>query len=494
LTAKSHSAAAQRPSDAASTTLAAFAPLLVCPACRGEIEELALRGDTLLCRQCDARLPLYKNGAVTIPWLFRDSEGALLEWRARFNSYLHASTSELERLHAALADARCTKSAAVRIKHVAQAKEAQRRQIFELLAPLGLDAPRTRPALDRAGVLHAKLPRQQGLLSYYDNIFRDWAWNNGENEQLLDCVVRVLAAVPAYKAGKVLTLGAGACRLPYDFHRRFRPELSIALDLNPLLVLLASRVLQGQSVPFYEFPVAPLNKASFAVLRTCAAPAPLTAAELANFCLVLGDATQPPLKADSFDTVLTPWYVDIISQDFLDCVRTVNRQLRIGGIWVNTGSLAFFHRNEAWCYSEEEALELLAGNGFEIVATERAPLPYLQSPASAHGRVERAFSFTVRKIAAAPLPKPVAYLPPWVREPDRPVPDLDEFVVASAHHLLRAQALAAIDGKRTLDEIALLVAKRYGLQRSEARGAVERILLEIFEAMQSKTDSISELE
>jgi hypothetical protein len=230
------------------------------------------------------------------------------------------------------------------------------------------------------------------------------------------------------------------------------------------------------------------------VLRTCAAPEPLTNAELANFYLLLGDATQPPLKQDAFDTVLTPWYVDIISQDFLDCARTVNRQLRTGGIWVNTGSLAFFHRNEAWCYSEEEVLELLVGNGFEIVATERATLPYLQSPASAHGRVERVFSFAARKIAAAPMPKPVSYLPPWVREPDRPVPDLDEFVVASAHHLLRAQALAAIDGKRTLEEIALLVAKRYGLQRSEARGAVERILLEIFEAMQSKTDSITELE
>lgn len=469
-------------------------PLLACPACRSEIEELALRGDALLCRQCGARLPLYKSGAATIPWLFRDPDGALLEWRARFNSYLHASTSEQQRLQAALTDPRCSKAAAERIKLLAAAKETRRRQIFELLAPLGLDAPRSRPALDRAGVLHAKLPRQQGLLSYYDNIFRDWAWNNGENEQLLDCIARVLAPLPGYRAGKVLTLGAGACRLPYDFHRRYRPDVSVALDLNPLLVLLASRVLQGHRVPFYEFPVAPLDKASFAVLRDCAAPKELATDQLANFWLLLGDATQPPLKQSSFDTVITPWYVDIIAQDLVDCVRTVNRQLRTGGVWLNTGSLAFFHRNEAWCYSEEEALELLIANGFEVVASERAALPYMQSPASAHGRVERAFSFAARKVAAAPLPRPNAYLPVWAREADRPVPDLDEFVVASANHLLRAQALAAIDGKRTIDEIALLVAKRYGLQRSEARGAVERILLEIFEAAQVKTDAAAELE
>jgi hypothetical protein len=59
---------------------------------------------------------------------------------------------------------------------------------------------------------------------------------------------------------------------------------------------------------------------------------------------------------------------------------------------------------------------------------------------------------------------------------------------------LKAQVLGAIDGKRTIDEIALLVAKRYGLQRSEARGAVERILLEIFDTTEQRTDSVSALE
>jgi hypothetical protein len=474
--------------------LAAFARLLTCPACRSEVEELTLRGESLSCRQCGTRFPLYKSGAVTIPWLYRDPDGALLEWRARFNSYLHTSTTEQQRLHAAAEDPRCSKVAAARIGALAKARETQRRQIFELLAPLGLDAPRNRPALDRSGLLHAKLPRQQGLLSYYDNVFRDWAWNNGENEQLLECVARVLAPLPAYRAGNVLTLGAGACRLPYDFHRRYRPELSIALDLNPLLVLFGSRVIQGHSVPFYEFPIAPLDRASFAVPWNCSAPEPLTAGTLASFCMVLGDATQPPLRPGGFDTVLTPWFIDIVAQDFVDCVRTMNRMLRSGGVWLNTGSLAFFHRNEAWCYSQEEVLELLTANGFEVVASERASVPYLQSPSSAHGRVERVFSFAARKVGAAALPKPTSYLPAWAREADRPVPDLDEFVVASAHFLLKAQVLGAIDGKRTIDEIALLVAKRYGLQRSEARGAVERILLEIFDTTEQRTDSVSALE
>jgi hypothetical protein len=492
LTAKARHVAS-RPLDSA-VTLAAAAPLLACPACRSELTELALRGDSVLaCRQCDARFPLYRDGGNVIPWLFRDAEGVLLEWRARFNGYLHASSAEQARLQAALGDAHCSRAAAARIRLVVEAKEAQRRQIFELLAPLGLDSPRGTAALDRSGLLHGRLPRQQGLMSYYDNVFRDWAWENGENERLLGCIEQVLQALPGYSPGKVLTLGAGAARLPYDFHRRYRPELSLALDFNPLLVLLASRVLQGQTVPFYEFPVAPLDAASFAVLRRCAAPEALPAAP-ANFVLLLADGTQPPFRQACFDTVITPWYIDIVPQDLADCIRTVNRLLKDGGIWLNTGSLAFFHRNESLCYSEDEALELLKQNGFEVLRAQRDAIPYLQSPSSAHGRVERAFSFCARKVSQAGVPRPTANVPRWIREPGRPVPDLDEFVVASAAYLLKAQALAAIDGRRTLEEIAALVAKRYGLQKSEARGAVERILLEIFATAElDKTDAAAGL-
>jgi hypothetical protein len=488
-------AAAQKTSEVATASLAACAPLLACPACRSELGDLAVRSDALLCRQCGTRFPLYRSGAATIPWMFRDPDGTLGEWRARFNNYLHASTAEQARLAAAASAPHCGPAAALRIAALVKAKEAQRRQIFDLLSPLGLDTPRASGALDRTGLLYGKLPRQQGLLRYHDNVFRDWAWENGENERILECLARVLLPVGRYAPRRALALGAGACRLPYDFHRRYGLELTAALDLNPLLLLLASRVLQGQTVPFYEFPVAPLDQASFAVLRACGAPQPFTPTELKGFFLVLGDGLHAPFKPSAFDTVLTPWYIDIVPQDFADCARTVNHLLEPGGLWLNTGSLAFFHRNEAWCYSEEEVLAHLRANGFEVLAAERTTVPYLHSPSSAHGRVERVLSFSARKVAPASVPKPTAYVPSWLRDPQRPVPDLDEFVVASASHLLKAQALSAIDGRRTLEEIAWLVAKRYGLQKSEARGAVERILLEIFEASTlGKDDDVTALE
>ena len=98
-----------------------------------------------------------------IPWLFREPDGALLEWRARFNSYLHASTSEQQRLQAALTDPRCSKAAAERIKLVAEGEgSTDGGRSSSCSAPLGLDAPRNCPALDRAGVLHAQAAAPAG--------------------------------------------------------------------------------------------------------------------------------------------------------------------------------------------------------------------------------------------------------------------------------------------------------------------------------------------
>ena len=197
---------------------------------------------------------------------------------------------------------------------------------------------------------------------------------------------------------------------------------------------------------------------------------------------MLADAVDAPFKPASFDTVLTPWLVDVVPQSFTDCVRTVNRLLKKNGTWVNTGSLAFFHRDASWCHSQEEAVEIVAANGFDVVATEREAVPYLQSPASGYGRIERVFSFLAVKTADAPAPERVEYLPPWLLDAARPVPDLDEFVVSSAQRLLQAQILAAVDGRRSIQQIAELVAKRYQLQPAEAHGAVRRVLLELYES------------
>ncbi len=419
-----------------------------------------------------------------MPWLFVEPTNARLEWKARYHGFLHQNSLQLERLREARNAPNDSELRRDRVARLLQATEQHRRQVSDILAPLDLDGIDW-PA-DAAGLLHGKLPKSQGLWSYVDNLFRDWAWENGENEALLAAVESVLGAGPGMDVGSVLTLGAGACRLPYDLHRRYAPTRSVVVDLNPLLLLIGSEVIRGGTVPLYEFPIAPLNANSFAVLQELSAPVPL---DCDNFDFVLADATRPPFAPGSFDTVVTPWLIDIIPQDLRSFIPQVNQCLKDGGTWINTGSLAFFHNDETWRYSEEEVVELLEQNGFLVVAAERKSVPYLQSPHSAHGRREEVFSFAARKLEDTVAPSPREYLPDWILDTSLAVPASTETAVSSSHHLLKAQVLATIDGKSTIRQISRSLARQYGLGRREMENAVQRILLETWETSTSGSSS-----
>lgn len=458
---------------------AQLGPLLGCPACTSENRLVSLARDTLTCRQCDTRFPIIQCGTSRIPWLFPEPDTAWLEWKARYNGFLESNSAVQERLRKALGEGRSSKTGRRRISRLLQARKQYRHQVAEILVPLGLehiDWPS-----NVTDLLHNKLPKNQGLSSYSNNVFRDWVWNNGENEALFQAVEKVLHADQRQHIGSILTLGAGACRLPYDMHRRYSPALSVALDLNPLLLNVASHVIQGDNILLYEFPVAPLNDASFAVLQKCQAPAALDIHENGDFHFVLADAMNMPFTKGSFDTIVTPWFIDIISQNLRDFVTHLNRTLTQGGVWVNTGSLAFFHRDQSWCYSEEEVLEMVEDNGFEILSIDRRTVPYLQSPISAHGRTERILSFCARKLSDVEPPELFSYFPDWILDTSRAVPSSPETVFSSSSHLLTAQVLAAIDGKRTINQIGHLIASQYDLGTPEAIHAVKRILVDAYE-------------
>ena len=197
---------------------------------------------------------------------------------------------------------------------------------------------------------------------------------------------------------------------------------------------------------------------------------------------MLADALNPPFLAGSFDTIVTPWLIDIIPHNLRTFIPQINRVLKRGGVWVNSGSLAFFHRDESWCFSEEEILELLEENGFEILLAERQAVPYLQSPHSAHGRTEKIFSFSARKVRDIEVPTRQSYLPRWILDTSMPVPPSTDFPSISYNHLLTAQVLATINGKRTINQIGRHLARQYGLGKAETIHAVRRILVDAWEA------------
>lgn len=448
---------------------------LTCPSCSHDKPSLIELADEIQCTQCKKQFPLYKCGEHTIPWLFEHPELNLLEWAARLNGFLHLNQQSQIKLKEAQKDKRLSKTGRSRITKLLESKIQQVTQVLEIISPIGLQTHDVEEINNPVNALQSKTPSIQGLTSYYDNIFRDWSWENGENEQMLAVVDNVIPKNT--NLGKVLTIGAGAGRLSYDIHHKYNPEYSILLDINPLLLLAGSMVIQGSSFELNEYPIAPNNKNSFFSAQVCKAPERVGE----NIYFMFADGMNPPVKDNSFDTVVTPWLIDVIPQNLRDYIPRINACIPIGGAWINTGSLAFSHKQESWCYSEEEVVELIEKNGFEIISSERSEINYMHSPLSAHGRMESVFSFYAKKVKDVVVPPKYDYLPNWIKTITMPIPKQYEHEIDSSQHLLRAQVLGAIDGQRSIEQIGELLAKQYSLSIPEATHAVRRILLENYE-------------
>ncbi len=440
-----------------------MASLLRCPRCAG-----TLAGDAALaCAGCGALYPIIDE----MPWLL--PEPALAEWRGR----LHALSAHLERQAAqyryALGPDVTRNSTRKRLELLALACTDHARRVRALLAPLEADAQPASAATYAA--LEPVVASSHGLASYYANVHRDWCWGEEENDAAREAVQRALhGASPR----RVLVLGSGAGRLAYDLHAILRPELTIAADINPLLMAVARRMFAGERLELHEFPVAPRDLASHAALRTLAAPAPADA----GLQLVFADAKQPPFAPGSFDTVVTPWLVDVIDADLGSLAATVNELLVPGGLWVCTGTLFFQQRDPVHAYSSEEVREVVVEAGFEAPAWAAARVPYLSSPASRHARFEEVVTFAVRRLRAASPPARV--MPAWLVDPRQPVPLLPEV----ADHVLalrvRGYVASLVDGRRSLADIASRLVEDRLLPATEATGIVRDYLLRLHDDAQ----------
>jgi len=430
-----------------------------------------LEGDsTLGCSACGVRYPLVDG----MPWLLPAPDLALAEWRGR----LHAMTTHLKRqaalYRAALRPDVTRPTTRNRLKLLAMACSDHARRLQALLAPLEAEPAAAATYAALAPVVAAA----QGLASYYPNVHRDWVWGEEENQAALAAVRRALGSV---RPERLLVLGCGAGRLPYDLHAILRPAATVAVDINPLLMAVARRMYAAERVDLYEFPIAPRDLASHALLRTLTAPAPAEP----GLHLVFGDAKQPPFAPGSFDTVVTPWLVDVVDTELESLAAIVNSLLAPGGHWVCTGTLFFQQADPERAYSTEEVQEIVAGAGFESPRLQSSRQPYLASPASRHARVEEVVTFAVCKQHEAELP--LRPMPSWLADPRHPVPLLPEVADHALALRVRSYVASLVDGRRSMSDIAAkLVAERL-LPPAEATGIVRDYLLRLHDEAQLRT-------
>jgi hypothetical protein len=403
-----------------------------------------------------------------IPWLFAEPNAALGEWRGR----LHFSLQRLERerleVEGALASSTLRPATRARLEALERATRDHGARLRALLAPLNLEQPSA--SYETYLALRTRLPADQGLTTYYANIHRDWCWGDAENDASFDALAPALHAAPPSRA---LVLGAGAGRLAYDLHVRTEAALTVALDFNPLLAIVAAAVSSGSGIELYEFPLAPRGEP--ALLRRLAAPAPVRP----GLVQVLADAHRTPFRSGAFDTVVTPWLVDILPERFDVLCARVNALLGDGGRWLNFGSLSFHDPDPAARYGLDECRAALDENGFGDVVTEERELPYMSSPASRHARRERIVRWSARKVRDVKKVPRFKDLPEWLVRGTDPVPSIDSFRSQAAATRIHAFLMSLIDGRRSLKDIAKLVVEQRLMNAAEAEPAIRSFLIKM---------------
>lgn len=439
--------------------------LLQCPACMGNLQ---FQIENLECQACD-----YSSFLIDeIPWVFKDPESTKRTWTNRLSAHMFQLSEKAIMAEREAQDRARMKLSRERLQAMALSWRAQIDHLQSLLNPIGANAA---AGAFPEQLVNSVLPEKQQAQTYQDNIFRDWAWESDENVAHKEFVASL--HTPS-GSDKVAVLGAGGSRLAYDLHKQWQPELMLAIEFNPLLLLAAKRIIRGDLVPLCEYPMSPRSKDCLAIEHTLQCKDPMASD---SFQFLFADASAPPLKEKSFDVVITPWFLDILPQDAETVVQQINRILKPGGQWLYFGSYYFNSVNQALSYSKEELLHLGGRNGFQVGQQEEREVPYLQSPSSCQKRTEWVLGFAAEKVKDVKPQKDQVFRPDWIDDTSLPIPPRDQFTTLKLVNKLHFEVLSSVNGQISINDLSQLVSQKYKLPQGEALEAVQSFFIKLQE-------------
>lgn len=434
---------------------AAVARALACPRCGGSLAGAAT-GAGWACAACGVAYPPVGE----VPCLVPDPGLWRARWAQRIDHYLTAVARRITELNVERTGDGLLRSTRERLIAIMAALSADRDVVAQVLAPLQGTAPHPQAP---SPIPTATAPSADfEVLKFSEHLFRDWVWGDAESDAALALVRGLLAAAGAAESlGTVAVFGAGAGRLAVDLHRTLHPACVVALDINPLPLLVAAELAGGGEVTLHEFPVGPHGQGGVALRRTlrCRFPVDDTLA------FVLADGLRPPLAPASVDVVVTPWFIDAADVDPRVTASAINRVLRPSGRWINFGPLRF-NGAASRHYTIEEVREIVSEGGFEIGKEAREAVPYFASPDSGSHRVETVFGFAARKTAAIPAVDLPAVDPKWVTDPRAAIPRLSDWEALRRSAVFTNGVISMIDGRRSIAEIAAALGKSWGVEPS----------------------------
>jgi carnosine N-methyltransferase len=427
-----------------------------------------VRARPLVCSECGRAYPRLGE----IPVLLPEADVYLATCRSQLDALGGQVAETAARIRSESEALDALPATRARLSATARALEGQLDDVRALLDPL----------LPPARFPRSGQPLQvPATLDYLHYLYRDWGWPSdpdGENERALALVESVLEGEPLRR---MLVPGAGGCRLAYDLHARHADE-TIALDVDPLLLAAAHTVLGDGTVHVREANLEAGEAAQSCREWVLAAPAGALPAD--RFHVLVADGVEPPFAPASFDTVLTPWFLDQGPRDVRDFIGTIHRLLVPGGRWINVGPLLYAPEVPVGRrFGREELFDLVARAGFRVGRWQATSTPYLVSKLNGRGKVEWVLAFSATKAGTSEDSRASADGPPaWLLFPHLPVPTFPGQSLLAPVPRGAELVLSAIDGSRTVDDIARGIARRAGdatVPLSQIREAVRQCLADV---------------
>jgi hypothetical protein len=409
----------------------------------------------------------YQKTVSGIPWAFDQAQSHLVQWQAKLAAYQAKLLVRQTKIDQELRKIDLFPTSKTRLSNLLSALKQQAVYIDQVL-------PEFKSSPDALAILQAlsdRVPSNQHIESYFNNIFRDWAWGNTENQAAIDLLTPYFSDIQSeISSQELIALGAGACRLPLDLHLKFKPAHTTCVDINPLLMATAKKLLDGEKISLYEFPV-PVADVSH-VAHKHELSTDLRKPD--NFHFVFADGLNLPVPDKSAGTIFTPWFIDIVPVSVDDLASRINQSLKNGGIWINFGPLGFSDSGKSQSYTFQEVKELLHSCGFTVEKAGEGEIPYMHSPFSTQKRTEKVFLFRARKNKYVKKRPRFKYLPDFLSDPTKPFEFSRELQTTLENARITTDLVSLIDGKRSLDEIGEMISRNSNVPKNKA---VENLLI-----------------
>ncbi len=424
--------------------------------------------EKLFCPTCQLSFNRIDFGdSVSLLLLTSHPEETLSFWQHNKKKTIQQKDHEIADIKRKIEKGNLLKATRVRLSKLRETQIREKNLLDKYLAFLG-DTP------------HEFLLNEEGeghgleLTRYLSYVFRDWSQkSNNEIQSHFSALQSVIKNSKQINQGKdFLVLGAGAGRLAYETARIAGPSSRFfLLDINPLLLKVAAQMIEKSRAPeLIEIPLYPKDPTEIGQEIEWVKVEKLLNAE---FFYIWGDVRSVPFADQSFDVVITPWFLDIDPRGPAALMNTVAKLLKPAGEWWNTGPLAFADKAIESQWGVDEMLECL-GVDFDVQYHGWNDVPYLERQNSYHHRIESIWNFLALRKEAIRNLETRQFQGSW--NLDSKISESPSMTQSKLKYEMILSILSQIDGVKTAKELSQVLVQKYGFTESDAEQSVLRFL------------------